>query len=78
MTRNTLPPRVPTRSRNLAPRNLSPEDFCGMDTAHMAIVLGNNQWSQQHLANAVIHPVTGQEMEYMVLMKDPRLQRLWK
>jgi hypothetical protein len=37
----------------------------------MAITLGNNHWSQQHLANAVIHPVTGREMEYMALMKDP-------
>jgi hypothetical protein len=43
-----------------------------MDTAHMAIALGNN-----HLANADIHPVTGKEMEYMALMKDPCLQPLW-
>jgi hypothetical protein len=78
MTRNPLPPRVPTRSRNLSPRNFSQDDFCGMDTAHMATALGNNHWSQQHLANAVIHPITGQEMEYMALMKDPRLQPLWK
>jgi hypothetical protein len=49
-----------------------------MDTAHMAISLGNDHWSHQHLANAVIHPVTGKEMEYMALMKDPRLQPLWK
>jgi hypothetical protein len=42
-----------------------------MDTAHMAIALGNNHWSQQHLANTVIHPVTGKEMQYMDLMKDP-------
>jgi hypothetical protein len=49
-----------------------------MDTAHTAIALGNNHWSQQHLENAVIHPVTGKEMEYMALMKDPRLQPLWK
>jgi hypothetical protein len=49
-----------------------------MDTAHMAIALGNNHWSQQHLANAVIHPVTRKEMEYMALMKDPRLQPLWR
>jgi hypothetical protein len=48
-----------------------------MDTAHMAIALGNDHLSQQHLANAVIHPVTGKEMEYMALMKDPRLQPLW-
>jgi hypothetical protein len=48
-----------------------------MDTAHMAIALGDNRWSRQHHANAVIHPVTGKEMEYMALMKDPRLQPLW-
>jgi hypothetical protein len=48
-----------------------------MDTAHMAIALGTNHWSQRHHANAVIHPVTGKEMEYSALMKDPRLQPLW-
>jgi hypothetical protein len=78
MTRNPSPPRVPTRSRNLSPRNLSQDDFCGMDTAHMAIALGTNHWSQQHQANAVIYPVTGKEIEYIALMKDPRLQPLWK
>jgi hypothetical protein len=77
-TRNPSSPRVPTRSQNLSPRNLSQNDFCGMDTAHMAIALRNNHWSRQHLANAVIHPITGNEMEYMLLMKDPRLQPLWK
>jgi hypothetical protein len=40
------PPRVPTRSRRLSPRNLSQDDFCGMDTAHMTINLGYNHWSQ--------------------------------
>jgi hypothetical protein len=54
-----------------------------MDTAHLAIALGNNYWSQQNLANAVIHPVTGKEMEYMALMKDPRFKpfletRFWQ
>jgi hypothetical protein len=49
-----------------------------MDTVHMAIALGNNHWSQQHLENAIIHPVTGKEMEYTALMKDPRQQPLWK
>jgi hypothetical protein len=49
-----------------------------MDTALMAIALGYHHWSQQHQANAVIHTVTGKEMEYMALMKDPRLQPLWK
>jgi hypothetical protein len=48
-----------------------------MDTAHMAIALGSNHWSQRHQANSVIHPVTGKEMEYSALMKDARLQPLW-
>jgi hypothetical protein len=76
-TVNPSPTRVPTHSQRLSPRNLSQDDFYGMDTAHMAIALGNNHWSRQHQANAVIHPVTGKEMEYMALMKDPRLQPLW-
>jgi hypothetical protein len=71
------PPRVPTGSRRLLPRNLSQDAFCGMDTAHMAIAIGNNHWSQRHHANAFIHPFTGKEMEYSALMKDPRLQPLW-
>jgi hypothetical protein len=71
------PPRVPTRSRRLSPRNLSQDDFCGMDTANMAIALGDNHWYRQHQANAVIHPVTGKEMEYSALVKDPRLQPIW-
>jgi hypothetical protein len=71
------PPRVPTGSRRLSPRNLSQDDFCGMDTSPMAMALGNDHWSQRHQANAVIHPVTGKEMEYLALMKDPRLQPLW-
>jgi hypothetical protein len=53
------PPRVPTRSRRLSPRNLSQHDLCGMDTAQMAISLGPNHWSRQHQANAVINPITG-------------------
>jgi hypothetical protein len=76
-TLNPSPTRVPNRSQRLSPHNFSQNDFCGMNTAHMAIALGNNHWSRQHLANAVIHPVTGKEMEYMALMKDPRLQPLW-
>jgi hypothetical protein len=71
------PPRVPTGSRRLSPRNLSQDVFVGMDTAHMVISLGHNHWSQRHQANSVIHPVTGKEMEYSALMKDPRLQSLW-
>jgi hypothetical protein len=48
-----------------------------METAHMAVALVNHHWSQAHQANAVDHPITGKEMEYMALMKDPRLQPLW-
>jgi hypothetical protein len=78
MTSRPAPPRVPNRSQNLSPRNLFQDDFGGMDTAHMAITLGNCHWSQQHHANALVHPITGKEMEYTALMKDPRLQPLWK
>jgi hypothetical protein len=67
------PPRVSTGSRSISPRNLSQDDICGMDTSNMAIALGDNHWSWQHQANAVIYPVTGKEMEYAALMKDPRL-----
>jgi hypothetical protein len=75
-TLSPSPPRVPTSSQRLSPRNLSQDYFCGMDTVHMAIALVDNHWSRQHQANAVVHPVTGKEMEYMALMKDPRLQPL--
>jgi hypothetical protein len=44
MTLRPSPPRVPTRSQRLSPRNLSQDDFCGMDTAHMVIALGDNHW----------------------------------
>jgi hypothetical protein len=77
-TLGKLPPRAPSRSHRLSPRNLSQNDFCGIDTTHMSIALGNKQWYQQHQENAVIHPTTGKEMEYMALMKDPHLQPLWQ
>jgi hypothetical protein len=47
------PPRVLTRSQRLSPRNLSQNDFCGMDTAHMVIALGANHWFRQHHANGI-------------------------
>jgi hypothetical protein len=71
------PPRVPSGSQRLSSRNLSQDDFCGMESAHMVIALGNNHWSQQHQDNAGIHPITGREMDYSALMKDPHLQPLW-
>jgi hypothetical protein len=48
-----------------------------MDTANMAIALRDNHCFRQHQANAVIHPITGKEMEYAALMKDPHLRPLW-
>jgi hypothetical protein len=43
------PPRVPTGSQHLSPRNLSQDDFFGMDSAHMAMALGNNH-NELHLS----------------------------
>jgi hypothetical protein len=77
MSSQPSPPRVPRRSQNLAARNLYQDDFCGTDNSHMAMDLGNHHWSQAHQANAVVQPITGKEMEYTALMKDPRLQPLW-
>jgi hypothetical protein len=66
------------RSQNLSPRNVSQDGFWDMETANMAIASGNRHWSQKHHANAVVHPVTGKEMEYTAPMKDPSMQPLWK
>jgi hypothetical protein len=71
-------PSVPASSQNIPPRNLSQDDFWNMETANMTIALGTHHWSQQHFANAVVHPVTGKKMEYMALINDPDLQPLWK
>jgi hypothetical protein len=71
------PPRVPSGSQRLFPRNLYQDDFCGMDSAYMAIAFRNNHWSQRHQASAVINPFTGKEMEYLALMKEFHLQPLW-
>jgi hypothetical protein len=71
-------PRVPARTQNLSPRILSQDDFWSMETANMAIALGTNHWFQQHFSNAVVHPLTGKQMEYMTIMNDPYRQPLWK
>jgi hypothetical protein len=71
-------PRVLARSQNLSCRNLSQDDLWSMETANMVIALGTNHWYQQHFFNAVVHTVTGKQMEYMALMNDPYLQPLWK
>jgi hypothetical protein len=78
MMSRPAPPRVLMRSQNIYPGNLSQDNFCDMETAKMATALGNHHWSQQHHANAGVHPISGKEMEYMALMKDPSLQPLWK
>jgi hypothetical protein len=49
-----------------------------METTNMATAVGANHWSQQHFFSAVVHPVAGNQMEYMALMKNPDLQPLWK
>jgi hypothetical protein len=78
MTGRAAPPRVPTLSQNLSPRNFSQDDFWNMETSNISVAMGKNHWSQQQFANTVVHPVTGKKMEYMALMKDPDLQPLWK
>jgi hypothetical protein len=78
MTGRDAPPRVPMRSQNLSPRNLSQNVFLDMESANMEISYGTHHWSQQHCANAVVHPITGKEMEHTALIKDPNLQPLWK
>jgi hypothetical protein len=78
MTGQAASPRVPGSSQNLSPRNVSQDNLWSMETANMAIALATNHWSQRHISNAVVHPITGKQMEYMALMNDPVLQPLWK
>jgi hypothetical protein len=78
LTGHATSPRVPARTQNLSPINLSQDDFWNMETANQEIALGTNHWKYQAFENTVVHPVTGREMEYMVLMKDPDLQPLWE
>jgi hypothetical protein len=78
MTGHPASPRVPARIQKLPPRKFSQDDFWNMETANQAIALGATHWANQHFAHAVVHLVTGKEMEYMALMKDPYLQPLWK
>jgi hypothetical protein len=71
MTGRAVPPRVPTLSQNLSPGNLSQNDFWNMEASNIAVALVTNHWYQQHFTNALVYPVTGKQMEYMALMKDP-------
>jgi hypothetical protein len=76
MTSQAASPRVPAQTQNISPINLSQDDFWNMETANQAIALGTNHWTKQHFSHAVLHPLTGEKMEYMALMKDPDLQPL--
>jgi hypothetical protein len=78
MTGQAASPRVPARTQNISPRNLSQDDLWNIETANQAIALGTNHWTNQHFSHTVVHHVTGKEMEYMALMKDPGLQPHWK
>jgi hypothetical protein len=76
--RNATPPTVPMRAFNLSPRHLTQDDFLYMGSVNQAIELGNNHWTNMSMANTVVYPITGKEMEYTTLMKDPTLEPLWK
>jgi hypothetical protein len=49
-----------------------------MGSANQAISLGIKHWTNIHMKNTIVHPFTGKEMEYTVLMKDPTLKPLRK
>jgi hypothetical protein len=59
VTRHATSPRVPARTHNLSPRNLSRDNFWNMETSNEAISLGTNHWTKLHLEIDVVHPVTG-------------------
>jgi hypothetical protein len=78
VVRRAATSRVPAWTHNLSPRNLSQDDFWDIGTTNKAIALGTNNCTNIHLVKAGVHPITGKEMEYIVLMKDPVLQPLWE
>jgi hypothetical protein len=49
-----------------------------MGGANCAIALGENHWKNTKMMNSVIHPVTGKEMQFKDLMKDPELGPLFE
>jgi hypothetical protein len=49
-----------------------------MGIANQSISLGTNHWTNMQMANDIVHPVTGKEIEYTALIKDPTLKPLWK
>jgi hypothetical protein len=48
-----------------------------MGGANCAIACGETHWTKTQMMNSVIHPVTGKEMQYNDLMKDPELGPLF-
>jgi hypothetical protein len=69
-SRSTAPPRVPARVRNLSPRNFFQGDFLDMGSANHAMASIN---SNVPMMNAVLHPATGEEMQYTDIMKHPTM-----
>jgi hypothetical protein len=69
---------VPTRARNLSPRNLSQGDFWDMGSANTAIALGNNHWKNIPMMNTVLHLALGKEMQYKDIMQHPTLGPKYK
>jgi hypothetical protein len=78
VARNAAPLRVPTRAFNLPQGFFFQDDFLDMGSINQAIALGKNHWTNMPMINSVINPITGKEMEYTALMKDPTLEPLWK
>jgi hypothetical protein len=76
--RSEAPPKVLARVQNLSPINLSQDDFLDMGNSNQAIELGTNHWTNIQMVNAVVHPVTGKEMEHTALIKNPILKPPWK
>jgi hypothetical protein len=68
---------MPTGARRVSPRNLS-HDFFDIDGANFAIAFGENHRTHTPMMNSVIHPVTGNEIYYKDLTKDPELAPLFE
>jgi hypothetical protein len=68
---------VQARTHQLSPRNLS-RDFLDIGGANCAVAFGINHWTTTPIMNAVIYPVTGKEIQYTDLMKDPDLGPLFE
>jgi hypothetical protein len=48
-----------------------------MESANLEIELRSNQLNY-NLANALVQPTPGKDIEHMALMKDPVLKPLWR